>query len=555
MGNDSDFYIFNIKCGYIPFQDYNFSGTNITVRRFNHSGFTKHLGIDSSMTPLLASLIGNDYVSDGMLRPFAVHIEKLVGSSRLDPGGRKCKVPTIARFLSKYKSVSEAIDDVIGLYSNDKLEFEKVLHLSIEEYQMKHSNLIGYFDSGHLSCTMRTYEGHLLPEWIVKLFREGSIPSEGLSCLCNRKVFLRTQCEDLSLPSAQECAQDLRWYYYALVSNCENAGTVVPSTTELPSQNKASRSCVVPHGEIELEKDLNQSVSGLTLNSPVEEDTKNFIDTPSEPEGTFGKCGEPSMISVETEPSKDGTLNLTTGQPDIKATHHGSMSPSASDATQIKDSKNSTVDSDSDHELNFQETSTKGERIVQPSNRCHDGKNDETLQATSGATKRTDAAEDIIITEFQREGSTLGQRKVNLTQNVPDVRIEFHDIPKMSDQEKKSHFLSILHSDFPFILYLPVKHQLVAAALRYWITHANVKPAHLAALLVHYVGEKQSSTTSKFFQDSIEAVHAFSQWQNVLYWVERLNSLFSYSFEQLQVTKLYNGTHLCMVYERLRVIG
>jgi hypothetical protein len=122
----------------------------------------------------------------------------------------------------------------------------------------------------------------------------------------------------------------------------------------------------------------------------------------------------------------------------------------------------------------------------------------------------------------------------------------------MSDEAKNSHLLSLFDSDLPFIHDLPIKHQIVVSALRYWVIHSQIKPAHLAALLVHYIGD---SSKRKYFEISLEAVHGFSQWQDVLYWVERLNTLYSSPFPQLQVAKLYDGVHVCLVYERLKVKG
>ena len=598
MASDSDFYIFDIKHGYIPFQQYNISGSNTTVKKFSFSGFAKHLGIDPSMSPLLASLAGNDYISDRMLRPFTAHIEKLVSSSTLDAGGKKCKVVTIAQFLSRYNSISEAIHAVIGLYSNDHgSAFEKVLLPSIEEYQMKQCNLIGYFDSGDLSCNMHTYNGHLLPEWVVKLYREGLIATEGLACLCNRKIFLRTQCEDISLPSAQTCAQGLRWYYYVLALNCED--TVVPSATELPSQSKDSILSVVSHGQIELGADFDHiPTRGLTPESQVRIDNEGNNDTPSSPlavteqQKQLGKVGIPSMITAETEleTDNDNTLprrpitpeaqmetkcfhtsplelqkqsegsipNMVTGQREFQTGSEATsydISLSTSYSTQVKDSEYSILESEFANKLNFNENTTKSPPQSSFDHTIEDvkfGKTDDTPQATSDSVKNIDTVEGIIVTELDREGSTLAQKKVNLTREIPDLTISIHDLPKMSDQAKMDHLLSLLHSDLPFIHDLPIKHQLVVSALRYWVIHAQVKPAHLAALLVHYVGEK--SDEGKFFQISLEAVHGFSQWQNVLYWVERLNALSS-TFPQLQVAELYNGARVCKVYERLRVDG
>ena len=371
MGNDSDFYIFNIKHGYIPFQQYDFTGRNTRVKKFSFDGFARYLAIDPEMLPLLALLVGNDYISKSMLTKFDTHI-----------GHAWKRAPVIAQFLSKHRSMPEACEAVISLYQNDaKSEFAEKLPLSIKEYQIERSNLIGYFVSRSLSCNVRTYNGHPLPQWVVKLYREGLIASEGLNCLCNRKIFLRPQSEDVSLPSTQICAEGLRRYYYKLALNLAN-----------------------------------------------------FTDS-------------------------------------------------------------------------------------------------------------------VTVIEFDREGSMLARKKVNLT---PKTEPQIHDIPKMSDAAKRSCLLSVLDSDLPFIHGLPIKHQLVASALRYWVIHSEgLEPAHLAALLVHYVGEKQIL----YYPVTIQAVHGFSQWQNVLYWVERLNALFSSPFPTPEVAKLYDGVYVCRLYQRLALLG
>ena len=466
MGSDSDFYIFNIKHGYIPFQQYDFAGRNTRVKKFSFDGFSKHLSIEPEMSPLLASLVGNDYISDAMLRPFNTHIQQLVNMSKLDAGSRKCKVPPIAQFLSKYKSTSEACQAVINLYGDGaESAFVKALHLSIKEYQIKQSNLIGYFVSGSLCCNVFTYNGHSLPKWVVKLYREGLIASEGLACLCNRQLFLRPQCEDVSLPSAQICAKGLRWHYYELALGCELATTVLP-VTEFQSKSKSRSSDRATGGQIE-------------------EDFEEILE-------------------------------------------------------------------EFDHKVNM-----KAEEIRFPSTWSksieHD-KMDNPREATSNLVEETNSTDCIVAIEFDREGSTLARKKVNLT---PQTKPQIHDIPKMSDAEKKNHLLMVLDSDKRFIQGLPIEHQLVASALRYWFLHSqNLKPAHLAALLVHYVGKKQNATARQYStQITIQAVHGFSQWQNVLYWVERLNALFCFVFPTPELSQLYDGLQVCLMYERLRVTG
>ena len=418
------------------------------MKKFSVNGFAKHLGIDPSMLPLLASLTGNDYITDAMLTPFNSHIQKLLSTSKLVGSGKKCKLPAIAQFLSKYQSVSEAIQDVIELSSGSRENtLEKALHLSIEEYQAKHSNLIGYFDSGDLDCNVRTYDGNLLPDWIVTLYREGVIASEGLSCVCSRKLFLRVQCENISLPSTQTCVEDLRsWYYFQITSNCESTSMV----DEVPSQCEA------------------------------------------------GATPEANIMNVQTAS-------------EIETTHDDTPSTS-----QIKDNNNSTtLELELEDKLNFNN-------------------------------------DNISVTELDRQGSRLVEKKINLSQ----LEIEFHDIPKLTDEFKKSLLKGLFDSDLPSVNDLPLKHQLVVSALRYWVCNCKVTPVQLAALLVHYIGEKPASGVKTSFKyTTIKEVHGFSQWQNVVYWAERLNALFSSVFPQMELAKMYNGVHVCLVHTRLRVAG
>ncbi|XP_028395372.1 protein asteroid homolog 1-like [Dendronephthya gigantea] len=355
MAKDSDFYIFNIKCGYIPFPHYNFSCRNTTVKKFKFQNFAKHLGIDPGMLPLFASLIGNDYVSEDVLEQFMVYLQQPTD-----------KIPAIAKFLSKYKSndASTVFEAVVKLIpSGLQEEFRDKLRLSVEEYQTKESNLIGYFKSNDLSCNIVTFNHHSLPQWAVQLFRADSIAQSGFAFLCNLKVFLRPQCEDTSKPSAQACVQKLRWwYYYAMLQHFENAAI--------------------------------------------------------------------------------------------------------------------------------------GRELGQP-------------QSEAGAQSL-----EITVTEFDRKESEYpeeGTWKFNLKEIISQIDVKIEDIRKMFDDDKKSHLLKLLDSDKPFIHNLEIEHQLVVAALRYWIIKCDVNQKQLAAILVHYVAP----------------------------------------FQHLQAAKLYNGKQVCLVHKRL----
>ena len=487
ISNDSDFYIFKVKHGYIPFQQYDFSGGSIRVKKFKFHGFAKYLHLKASMLPLLASLIGNDYVSDTMLQPFMAYLEQ-----------PRHKIPAIANFLSEHKSASGAFKAAVkSIPSHFQPEFQQALQLSLEEYQAKESNLLGYFNSGDLGCNIVTFNNHSLPRWAVELFRNESIAAEGFACLCNRKIFLRPQCEDTSLPSAQVCVQDLRWYYYALVLHFENAS----SRRLRQPESKASAQTLVTDSLTKLEKVFDHTHESRCIRNLH---TTDYFNTQS------------SSISTHSTIDEDNT-DLAEMMAEF----------------QFQDN---TVTHFQDSPTYHQDVSSR-------------------LDCTN---RDTNFSKEITVAEFDREGSTLVTRKINLAPIVSKTNVQIDDIQEMSDDARKRHLLKLLDSDLPSIHDLPIKHQLSVSALRYWIIHCNnIKKKQLAALLVHYVGEKPSPLRqNKSLPDvSIRTVHGFSQWQNVVYWAEKLNLLFSAPFPHMQVAELYNGIQVCLVYDRLNIAG
>lgn len=188
----------------------------MTVKRFHRERLARHLNISSSMLPMLASLVGNDYVSDEILKSFKMNIRQL--SCSRNCVGKVSDISRTAAFLSMCKSVDEAMTAVLEDSPQSQMqEFEKALCMSIEEYQIKPTHLLGYFEKGDLGCNLLTYNGQRIPTWVIKLYREGAFGKQCMSCMCQRKVFLDVQVEDMSKPSANQCTLNIRRYLYRIV--------------------------------------------------------------------------------------------------------------------------------------------------------------------------------------------------------------------------------------------------------------------------------------------------------------------------------------------------
>lgn len=71
VSKDSDLFVMDLPAGYIPVDNLDIARNgSVTAKRFNRAKFCAEMGIHAGMLPLLASAVGNDYVSQGLLRPF-----------------------------------------------------------------------------------------------------------------------------------------------------------------------------------------------------------------------------------------------------------------------------------------------------------------------------------------------------------------------------------------------------------------------------------------------------------------------------------------------------
>lgn len=132
LSYDSDFYIYGTL--YIPFDTLDTyviksSTGNYYVKRckiYKVENLLKSFkGLDQSMLPLAAILLGNDYVKRNTFKNFFRHL-KLRGASRKKHNHRQCRIETTLAWLSKY-TLNKAIIEILSRLT--KTVRQKILNL------------------------------------------------------------------------------------------------------------------------------------------------------------------------------------------------------------------------------------------------------------------------------------------------------------------------------------------------------------------------------------------------------------------------------------------
>ena len=222
LSHDSDFFIFDVEGGFIPLSSFAWQSCPSIARIFYREKLAQYF--DSELLPLFASLVGNDYVTFELRKPFYGSLQ-LQGTS----GDKKEKTfRTIAELLLQAPTTTEkeAIEFVIRHVreGKSKNDFKRAVEISLQEYKITEKPLVGYFLRNDISSYLKIQNNQEIEEWVLRKFRDGRFSTSCMSSLVSGKVLLRFQVENLQETSANHCSQSLRTHIYGILTSASLTG-------------------------------------------------------------------------------------------------------------------------------------------------------------------------------------------------------------------------------------------------------------------------------------------------------------------------------------------
>ena len=264
MSDDSDFFIFDVKGGYIPLSFLQWKSSPLKAKIYDRSKLASRFRIRPELLPLLASLAGNDYVSGNALADFHSTLSRVQTNNRASK--REAKFAKIASFLRELPSScsqEEALKSTLELITSKRSRntLERVIELSLQEYKIKESNLLHYFEKGLIHSSLRTLHGKQeIEEWVLPHFRAGKFSIESMNSLTSGRNLLGIQIENFKEISSNCCSLGLRKFVYGILSDVstDDGKRNITTVEEYDRQGfKFTASSVEP--------DIKDSVPGLSL--------------------------------------------------------------------------------------------------------------------------------------------------------------------------------------------------------------------------------------------------------------------------------------------------
>ncbi len=222
LSSDSDFFIFDIKAGYIPLAFLNWNSDRLTASIFYRKKLASHFRIRAELIPLLASLAGNDYVSSDVLAAFNLALNRIQTPNGF--GRRGARFASIANMLSELPDSSteeEALKSALKMVKSPESrdQLKRAVEHSLQEYTITESNLLRYLESGVVFSSLRTQNDREVDEWVLRRFRDGQFSTKCMSSLTAGKFLLGILVENCREVSANRCSLWLRRFVYGILND------------------------------------------------------------------------------------------------------------------------------------------------------------------------------------------------------------------------------------------------------------------------------------------------------------------------------------------------
>ena len=201
LSNDSDFFIFNVEAGYIPFESFNWELQPITGKIYNWTDFTSTFH-DPDIVYLIPALASNDFIG-------AQDAQRDIMASIRCRGNR---ISDVVNSIRSFSSVEEFF-----LSCSCKAESLTIIRENFQKAKEMYTVDKIRVDDVMKSTELKTANGTPLPSWILEQYRTGSFSTSVLDPMILNECMLPTIIDDPRKDSSMKIGKPLRRHLYGLL--------------------------------------------------------------------------------------------------------------------------------------------------------------------------------------------------------------------------------------------------------------------------------------------------------------------------------------------------
>jgi len=205
---DSDFYIFPISEGYIPYTGMTWNESAIEAKIFNYRDFAKQFNIrDPQLLIMLPAILG-----DSMLQPLDDAIQVITRSTNA-----RFKPEAVMKYACQFSLLEDCKSDMTKISRRNPLD-------NIESAYKTYYFSVENFPSEGTTTLKIKHSRQTIPKFILDLFRRGKFPTLLMDVICQGEVDHRIAVEDMSGSWCHEVGVPIRENIYGII--CGNHGSI-----------------------------------------------------------------------------------------------------------------------------------------------------------------------------------------------------------------------------------------------------------------------------------------------------------------------------------------
>jgi len=220
LSTDSDFFVFPIPSGYIPYANLSWRGWRdhpIVANIYVYTALINQIGlIDPALLTLIPAVMGNDTMP--ALEDF---IRKVLFKGK--PCDLKLTHLTVSSTIQFAKKFTSHVECTMSVYESTQHSLENPLANMQEAYDFYYASVHRYSNLNEepsLKC-----KDHCVPDFVAERFAVGKFSNLLMDAICLRNVDLRVAAEDLSSSWCHQIGIPVRRIIYGIV--CKKDGELL----------------------------------------------------------------------------------------------------------------------------------------------------------------------------------------------------------------------------------------------------------------------------------------------------------------------------------------
>ncbi|XP_030643250.1 single-strand DNA endonuclease ASTE1 [Chanos chanos] len=224
LSDDSDFYVFNLKAGFLPITYFKWKNVMkiisrssckfIEAQQFTVQNLCENFNhMNKDLLPVFATLAGNDYFTPSTAG-ITMRWEEFSSTA-----GEFARIDGLLTWLSRFQEPKEAITAVLKHieYGQNSVAISSSLFKCIKEYALSESSTAKFFSKGTSLSADIPGCPNVLPRWTLDLLTKGKLSSSIIDVLVLGRLAMGYQVEDSALPSSSVTARPIRQAIYGLL--------------------------------------------------------------------------------------------------------------------------------------------------------------------------------------------------------------------------------------------------------------------------------------------------------------------------------------------------